>query len=125
MPLEPGLRAEISHSVTEDDTASALGSGDVPVLATPRVLAWLEGATVAAVADHLEPGQTTVGISVSLEHLAASPVGAEVVARAELETVDGRRLTFHVQAVSGTDVIAAGHVERAAVDRHRFVSKLS
>src|SRR5499427_6713239 len=70
------------------------GSGDVPVLATPRLLALAEAATVAAISPHLAPGMTSVGTSVSLEHRRASPVGAEVVVEAELTEVDGRRLMF-------------------------------
>ena len=76
------------------DTAAALGSGDVPVLGTPRLLALAEAATVAAVAPHLAPGQTTVGTAVTLEHRRASPVGSGLVIEAELTEVDGRRLVF-------------------------------
>ena len=76
MTLEPGLEAAFRYTVTEADTAAAVGSGDMPVLATPRVLALAERATVAAVAGALEAGATTVGTRVELDHLAPSPVGA-------------------------------------------------
>ena len=76
MPINPGLRAGFAYTVTEADTAVAAGSGDVPVLATPRVLALAERATVQAVAGALGPEATTVGARVELEHLQASPVGA-------------------------------------------------
>src|SRR5919197_411590 len=108
MPLTTGLRAEVRIVVAEADTASAIGSGDVPVLATPRLLALAEAATVAAVQDHLEPGTTSVGTSVVLEHTAASPVGAEVVALAQL-----------------AEVVRAGRVERFIVDREQFLGRLA
>lgn len=84
----------MSAVVADADTAISAGSGDVPVLATPRLLALAEAAAVAAIAPHLAPGMTSVGTSASLEHRRASPVGAEVVVEAELTEVDGRRLVF-------------------------------
>jgi predicted thioesterase len=119
------VRAE----VTEADTAAAMGSGDVPVLATPRLLALAEAATVAAVAPQLADGLTSVGTSVSLEHRRASPVGAEIVVEAELTEVDGSRLVFDfIARVDGTDedlVLGAGTVERVVLDRKRFVARTS
>jgi fluoroacetyl-CoA thioesterase len=124
MGLTPGLRAEVHVVVAEEDTAAALGSGDVPVLATPRLLALAEAATVAAVGDHLEPGATSVGTSVALEHRAASPIGAEVVAVAQLIEVDGRRLVFNVEARENARVVGAGRIERVVVDRAKFLARL-
>jgi predicted thioesterase len=124
MPLTPGLRAEVRIVVAEADTASAIGSGDVPVLATPRLLALAEAATVAAIRDHLEPGTTSVGTSVVLEHMAASPIGAEVVTLAQLAEVDRRRLVFNVEASEGDKQIGAARVERFIVDRRRFLEGL-
>ncbi|MGH2685584.1 MAG: thioesterase family protein, partial [Actinomycetota bacterium] len=92
--LEPGLQATVQETVTEGMTATSFGSGDVDVLATPAVLALAEAASVAAVADHLEEGTTTVGASVTLDHLAPTPVGAIVIATSGLVEVDGQRLTF-------------------------------
>jgi fluoroacetyl-CoA thioesterase len=94
MGVAAGQRASVSAVVTDADTAISAGSGDVPVLATPRLLALAEAAAVASVAPHLAPGMTSVGTSASLEHRRASPVGAEVVVEAELTEVDGRRLMF-------------------------------
>jgi predicted thioesterase len=94
MGLAPGLRATVRVVVADTDTAISAGSGDVPVLATPRLLALAEAAAVAAVAPHLEPGMTSVGTGMSLEHRRASPVGAEVLIEADLTVVDGRRLVF-------------------------------
>jgi fluoroacetyl-CoA thioesterase len=94
MGVAAGQRASVSAVVADADTAISAGSGDVPVLATPRLLALAEAATVAAIAPHLAPGMTSVGTSASLEHRRASPVGAEVVVEAELTEIDGRRLMF-------------------------------
>ena len=94
MLLAVGLRASVRVVVGESDTAAALGSGDVPVLGTPRLLALAEAATVAAVARQLAPGDTTVGTSVTMEHRRASPVGSSLVIEAELTEVDGPRLVF-------------------------------
>jgi predicted thioesterase len=125
--MEPtaGQRAEITVLVGEADTATALGSGDVPVLATPRLLALAEAATVRAVAGALAPGQTSVGTSVRLEHTAASPVGMRVTVVAELTAVDGRRLTFRVEAADAAGTVAGlGTVERVVVDRATFLARL-
>ena len=84
--------------MAEPDTAVALGSGDVEVLATPRLLAWMEAATVEATADVLRPGETSVGTRVELDHQAASPVGSRVTVTAELGHRDGRLLRFSVGA---------------------------
>ncbi|NES26893.1 thioesterase [Micromonospora terminaliae] len=122
-PFAPGLTARVELTVTDTDTAQAVGSGDVPVLGTPRVLALAEAATVAATATRLPSGSTTVGTRIELEHRAATPVGRTVAARAELVKVDGRRLTFEVVVTDGNEVVATGRVERALVDRQRFVER--
>src|SRR5271169_5243295 len=101
MGVGAGLRASVSAVVGEADTAIQAGSGDVPVLATPRLLALAEAASVAAISPHLAPGTTSVGTSASLEHRRASLVGAEVVVEAELTEVDGRRLVFSFIAREG------------------------
>jgi len=126
--LAPGLTARLTHDVGEADTATALGSGDVPVLATPRLLAWLEEATVAAVSAHLPTGSTSVGTRVEVEHRAASAVGAVVHVRADLSLVDGRLLRFEVAAEEdrpdGPAVVATGRITRVVVDRERFLARL-
>ena len=133
--LAAGLRATVRAVVTEADSAEAMGSGDLPVLATPRLLALAEAATVAAVAPHLAGELTTVGTAASLEHRKASPLGAEVVVEAELTEVDGRRLVFGFTAraagvpddvaedVAEDVVVGAGTVERVVVDRTRFLAR--
>ncbi|GII89514.1 hypothetical protein Ssi03_75040 [Sphaerisporangium siamense] len=125
MTIEPGLRAELVFMVERSDTAMRLGSGDVPVLGTPRLLAFAEAATVRAVQDHLAPGQTSVGTKVTLEHRAASPVGAHVEVVAELAEVDGRRLLFEVTTRDARRTVATATIERVVVDRERFLSGLS
>jgi predicted thioesterase len=123
MEFSVGASADVTHAVAEADTARALGSGDVPVLGTPRVLALLEAASVAAIAPALADGQTTVGSRVSIEHRAATPVGRTVFARARLVAVDGRRLEFEVTLNDGDAVAAFGTVERIVVDRDRFIAR--
>ncbi|MBM7078244.1 thioesterase family protein [Micromonospora humida] len=122
-PFPPGLTARVELTVTGADTAAAVGSGDVPVLATPRVLALAEAATVAATAAAMPAGSTTVGVRVELSHLAATPVGRTVVAHARLVEADGRRLLFAVTVTDGDTTVASGRVERALVDRQRFVAR--
>jgi predicted thioesterase len=117
-----GAAARVELTVTDADTAQTLGSGDVPVLGTPRVLALAEAATVAATTTRLPPGTTTVGTRVDLEHKAATAVGRRVVAEARLAKADGKRLTFAVVVREGTTVVAEGRVERVLVDRHRFMA---
>jgi fluoroacetyl-CoA thioesterase len=132
MALAAGLRAFVRIIVAETDTAVAMGSGDVPVLGTPRLLALAEAAATAAIRPSLEPGQTSVGTSAVMEHNRPSPVGAEVVVEAELTEVDGRRLVFRFTArhkrIPGSPddrdlAVGAGTLERVIVDRDRFVSR--
>ncbi len=115
--------ASVTHIVSEADTAMAFGSGDLPVLGTPVVLAWCEEATCAAL--ELTPDQTSVGTRVDLEHLAASPVGTEVTATATVIHTDGRLVRFQVAALdaAGT-LLASGEIRRVVVDRERFMSRI-
>jgi fluoroacetyl-CoA thioesterase len=125
MAVVPGLQATVHLTVSEGDTARAVGSGDVPVLATPRLLALAEAATVAAVTGHLEAGQTSVGTRIQLEHLRASAVGATVSVQAQLASVDGRLLRFEVVAEDADGkVVGHGQVTRVVVDRDRFLARL-
>lgn len=123
MPLRPGLTAIAKMVVTEDDTAASLQTGDVPVLATPRVARLAEEATVQAVAGELPEGTTTVGYRLQLDHLAPTAVGGQVHAEAVLETVEGRRLTFRVSVSDGRGLVAAGRITRVVVERNRFLEK--
>jgi len=123
MPLEPGLSGTAELVVTDDDTAAALKTGDVPVLATPRVVRLAEEATVLAVHGRLDEGTTTVGYRVQLDHLAPTAVGGHVHAEAMLEAVEGRRLTFRVSVNDGHGLVAAGRITRVVVERARFLEK--
>ncbi|HEX6238672.1 MAG TPA: hotdog domain-containing protein [Acidimicrobiales bacterium] len=123
MPLQPGLAATAVLDVTESDTALALRSGDVPVLATPRLIALCEEAAMRAVADEMAPGTTNVGMRVQLDHLVPTAVGHKVTAEATLEKIEGRRLTFTVSATDDRGLIAAGKVTRVMVDIERFLEK--
>ena len=119
--------ATLDFTVTDDDTAVALGSGDLPVLATPRLLAWCEAATCAAVDASLTDASTSVGSRVQLEHVGASAVGAQVRVTASVVYVDGRLVRFEVVAEQGPDdkVVAHGEVTRVVVDRERFLARLA
>lgn len=121
--MTTGLRGDAKTVVSETDTARALGSGEVEVLGTPRLIALCEEATCAALANVLEPGTTTVGMRVQIDHLQPTPVGAEVVAEAVLERIEGRRLTFNVSASDERGLVAAGKVTRVMVDIERFMTK--
>lgn len=117
----------MAHQVTDADTASAMGSGDVPVLATPRLIAWMEAATVQAATAFLGSGQTTVGTAIRVEHRRATPIGGSVeITATPPDDVAGNRLTFQVQAVDDSgQVVAAGEIDRAVVDRERFLTSVS
>ena len=123
MPPRPGLAGEASLSVTEADTAIALRSGEVPVLGTPRLVALCEEATVAALDTQLNPGETTVGMRVQLDHLAPTAVGHKVRAEATLKKVEGRRLTFAVAVSDTRGLVAAGKLTRVIVLSDRFMEK--
>lgn len=126
MGLEVGLQAALVHVVTEEDTSIALGSGDVAVLGTPRLLAFCEAACIGALADAaIDPATTTVGTRVQLEHLLATPVGETVRAAARLEHVDGRLLRFEVAVTDDGDrLIGRATVTRVLVDRVRFLDRV-
>jgi predicted thioesterase len=100
-----------------------VGSGDVAVLATPRLVALVEAAAVDALRGALEPGSTSVGTGVEIDHIAATPVGGEVQAEAVLETVNGRHLRFSVRAWDQRGDVARGVLHRAVVDRERFLRR--
>ena len=123
MSLRPGLSAIATMVVTDTDTAVALRSGDVPALATPRVVGLAEEASVQAVSGLLDDDQTTVGFRVQLDHLAPTPIGGEVAAEATLECVESRRLTFRVSVTDGRGLVAAGRITRVVVDRQRFLDR--
>ena len=119
------MSASISLVVTEQDTAIALGSGDVAVLGTPRVVALSEKAAVAALAGSLPGGATTVGTNITLDHLAASGVGSGVTATATVISVKGKEIIFSVDVSESDKLIAKGAHTRFVVDRTRFIGSIS
>ena len=121
--LEPGLTGEATTLVTDQNMAITLGSGDVPVFATPALLALMEAAAVNAVAGRLPAEQTTVGVEANVRHLAATPLGMTVRAAARLLAVEGRRLLFRVDAYDDVEPIGEGTHVRMIVERERFVQR--
>ncbi len=122
--LQTGLTHTSTTAVNKDNTAIALGSGDMPVFATPAMMALMENAAMLAVAAELPDGSTTVGGHIESSHLKPSPIGAEVSATATLEKVDGRKLYFKVSASQGDTLIGEGTHLRFIVDKEKFLSKL-
>lgn len=122
--LTEGLTFTARTTVTAQLTASEMGSGDMPVYATPAMVALMENAAMNAVAGSLPEGGTTVGGNMTVDHLKPSPVGAEIEATARLEKIDGRKLLFTVEARQGDTVIGSGTHLRFIVDRERFMNKI-
>ena len=129
MTQVPSAEAALQFTVTDADTAEALGSGSLAVLATPRLLAWCESATCAAIDLALGPGETSVGTRIQLEHLAPSAVGQEVEVTARLAYADGRLRRFSVAARNvGPEgpgkLVGSGEVTRVVVDGERFMARI-
>ncbi len=124
MEPSPEDAATLDRTVGPDDTAQALGSGSLPVLATPRLLAWCEAATCAAIEPMLQEGETSVGTRVTLEHTAPSAVGARVEVTATVVHVDGRLVRFSVAARQGGKLVGSGEVTRVVVTAERFLSRV-
>ncbi|GIV95642.1 MAG: hypothetical protein KatS3mg057_0299 [Herpetosiphonaceae bacterium] len=123
MDISPGLTAERRQVVTPEQTAEHLGSGSASVFSTPSMVLLMELTALAAVDPHLPEGQQTVGIGLSVRHLAPTPVGMQVRCRAELQEVNGRRLIFHVQVWDEVELIGEGTHERAIVEARRFLER--
>jgi fluoroacetyl-CoA thioesterase len=125
MNIEPGLVNETKIIVTDEITAAASGGPRMaPVLSTPQLVRLMESTAHNTIVDLLEPSQSSVGASVSIKHMAATPVGMEVRIRAELLEVDGRRLRFHVEAWDEIEKIAEGEHERFIIDWERFMNRV-
>jgi predicted thioesterase len=121
---EVGVRGTAALMVGPEHTAQAFGSGNVPVFATPRLVALMEEAAVNAVGGRLGPGETTVGIRIDIAHLAATPVGQQVRAEARLSAVQGRILKFDLSAYDAQEQVGSGTHERAIVDERRFLERV-
>lgn len=123
MELKPGLVAETQAVVKPEQTAKSVGSGYSEVLATPMLIALMENAALKAVQPAMPIGQTTVGIRIDALHLAATPVGMKVRAKATLVKVSGRKLVFDIEAFDERDKIGEAQHERFVVEESRFVEK--
>jgi predicted thioesterase len=123
--LAPGLSGQRSLIVEERHTAAHLGSGGAPVYATPMMVLAMEEAALSAVDPLLEPGKATVGYSLDIQHLAATPIGMRVTATATLLSIAGKMLTFHVEARDERELIGKGTHIRAIIDLERFRTKLA
>ena len=122
--IETGLKYTSELTVTDDVTAVKMGSGDMPVLATPAMMALMENAAMLAVAKKLPEGCTTVGGHIESSHLRPTKVGDKVTATAEVTKVDGKKISFKVAAYSGDTLLGEGTHLRFIVDKERFMSKL-
>ena len=123
MPVEIGMRGEAAAVVAQEDTAQAVGSGLVPVFATPRMIALMAQAAVNAVQSALEPGQGTVGTRLDVKHSAATPVGMKVTAQAEVIGVEGRQVVFLVTAFDDAEQIGGGTHERFIIQTDKFLAR--
>lgn len=123
--LEPGLKGEAQVVVDARNTASAMGSGEIDVFATPAMTALMESAAVAALKGRLPSGETSVGVRLEVSHVAATPVGMRVSAEAVLERIDGRRLFFRVTACDAMEKIGEGLHERVLVQREKFMNRVT
>ena len=115
---------KFQHTVSADDTTSSVGSGDLEVLATPRLITWCENAAFQVCQQQIDADHTTVGTMIKIEHVKGTPVGAEITVLCAEPINDGRRLVCHVVVKdSEGEEVARGEVHRTVVDPHRFLSK--
>ena len=122
--LHVGMKGSSSGMVTTQNTALAMGSGEVEVFATPAMIALMEGAAVICIKEQLPSGKTSVGVKMDVSHLSATPLDCQVRAEAALIKVEGRRLFYEVMASDETGIIGEGTHERVLVDREKFMSKV-
>ena len=122
--LQPGISIEQRRAVLQADCITFLGGDVQPSLSTPAMILWMEMACRDLVKPHLEEGQDTVGVRVDVEHLAASPAGAQVVYRAKLTAVEERKVSFDVEAADGEEIIGRGRHTRFVIDVERFARRL-
>ncbi len=123
MELKVGIKGEAKATVSEDNTAIAFGSGSVRVFATPAMIGLMEKASLSSVDPLLDPGFATVGIKLNVKHLAATPIGMNVVVNSRLKEVDGKRLIFEVEARDDVELIGTGAHERFIVKLDSFIKK--
>jgi len=125
MPLRAGMAIDVQYVVGPGTMASDMGNPGMDVLGTPTIFLWVEDAANRLILPHLEEGQATVGASVTLRHLAATPAGMAVRARATLSQIEGRRLRFAVSFFDERELIAEAEHERVIVDLKRFLDRVT
>lgn len=123
MEIKVGTKGRVDSIVTEERTAAQVGSGSLPVYATPMMVALIEEAAWKSVQDQLEDGQGSVGIQMDVAHLSATPLGMKVWAETEVTAVEGRKLTFAVKAFDEAGLIGEGVHQRFVVDNDKFLGK--
>ena len=123
MPISLGLTGGASVPVTEENTARTMGSGNLPVFATPAMAALMEQAAERSLLPYLEPGQGSVGIALSLSHISATPVGLTVRAKSEVIAIDGKKITFSVSAYDDAGLIGEGTHQRFLINDEAFLAK--
>lgn len=124
--LKTGIKAKLSETVVPENTADSIGSGTLPVYATPCMIALIERTAVLCLAPYIGEGQASVGTLVNIQHLSATPIGCAVTCEAELTEIDRRRLTFTVEVTDSSGaVIGKGTHERFIVDSEKFMEKAS
>ena len=123
MEIAVGMKGEAGSLVEREDTAKEVGSGDLLVYATPCMVAMMEGAACEAIASGLGDNETSVGIALNIEHTAATPVGLDVRAEAEVTAVEGKIITFTVKAFDEAGEIGSGTHKRAVVNPQKFLDK--
>ena len=121
--LQPGIKAEKSLTVTDANTAKTMGSGTLDVFATPAMVALIEQTAYTSIESELEPGWGSVGTSLNIQHLSATPVGMTVTATTELVEVDRRRLVFHAEVYDEKGLVGKGTHERFLVENEKFQTK--
>lgn len=121
--LKPGLTFELTSTVTPEMSARHIGSGDVGVFSTPSMIGMMEGASTRCVQPYMEDGKTTVGYIVNIRHLSPTPIGNDVTVVSRLDQVDGRKLTFHVEARDGDKVVGEGEHVRVIIDTAKFLQQ--
>jgi fluoroacetyl-CoA thioesterase len=123
-PIQIGMQYEKSFQVEERHTAAHVGSGDLSVLATPSMIAFMEDVARDLLAQHLPPGDSSVGVLVDVRHLAATPMGQPVRVACQVTEIDGRRVTFNVEAWDALERVGEGRHQRVIIDAARFLARL-
>jgi fluoroacetyl-CoA thioesterase len=122
--LLPGLKSQVEHRVVTQELLSSIYPGGPPVFATPWLLSLMEQAAAEAIVEHLDPGESSVGYGFEFHHLAPTPVGATVIATAEVKSIEKNMVTFAIEARDHADVVSRGTHVRAVIDMERFLRRL-